>query len=46
VGVPTFPAAQAGTVVTEAPLGTYRVVLSVGGRSFEKSVQVLADPGR
>ncbi|HSF99610.1 MAG TPA: hypothetical protein VLA20_00710 [Vicinamibacterales bacterium] len=40
---PVFPAAAPNTVVSEVQPGTYRVVLSVGGRQYEKPALVVAD---
>jgi hypothetical protein len=41
---PIFPTQTGANVVDDVMPGAYRVVLTVGGRSYEKSVQVLADP--
>ena len=40
------PAADPAFIYTDAGVGTYRVVLSAGGREFTQSAVILADPGR
>jgi hypothetical protein len=38
-----FPQPVAGNVMTAVGPGNYRVVLSVGGRDYEKTATLLAD---
>ena len=42
-GVVVFPAPDAGSVLTTVPPGDYRVVLTVGGRQYTSTAEVLRD---